>query len=498
MPRSEATVSDKETIWSRFEASAQRFPENLAVTDERFHLTYRELHDLALAFGEWLRESGAVGNIGLFLPNGAGFFLAFLGVGVVPATCVPLNLLLTATELEHLIAHAQVETVVTARPLADRLPRTVARVVSLEDVVPTLLARAPRTSAPATLPRPDDVAAIVYTSGTSADPKGVMLSHHNLTANVAGCEQVLALDDRYVVLGVLPTFHCFALTVTVLLPLFVGAAAVQVARFSPVALLQAVARHRVSVLPAVPGIFAALAYARDASAYDMTSLELCISGAEPLPRSAYDAFQERFARRIIQGYGLTECSPVVAVNPPADPQPETVGPPLPGLEVEVRGAEGPLPPGEAGEVVVRGASVMVGYYQNPQATREAVDEAGWLHTGDLGRFDERGHLVLCGRKKELIIVGGENVFPGEVEAVLSSHPAVSLSAVVGVRDPLHGEVPRAYVVLSPGHEVTAAELRRFCRTRLAPFKVPREVIIRESLPLTPTGKVLKRRLVADG
>jgi fatty-acyl-CoA synthase len=141
---------------------------------------------------------------------------------------------------------------------------------------------------------------------------------------------------------------------------------------------------------------------------------------------------------------------------------------------------------------------MVGYYRDPQATREAVDAEGWLHTGDLGHFDEQGHLVLCGRRKELIIVGGENVFPGEVEAVLSAHPAVGLSAVVGVNDPVRGEVPRAYVVLNPGVQVTAGELRRFCCEQLASFKVPREVVIRESLPLSPTGKVLKRRLAADG
>jgi len=496
--RGGAIVPGKETIWSRFEASARRFPENLAVADERSELTYRQLHGLALACAEWLRQSGAAGNIGLLLPNGVDFFVAFLGVEVVPATCVPLNPLLTPAELGRLISHAQVETVLTVKPLADRLPATAARVVSLEDVMPTLLARAAQVSLPALLPGPDDIAAIIYTSGTSAEPKGVMLSHRNLTANVAGCEQVLSLNDRYVVLGVLPTSHCFALTVTVLLPLFVGAVAVAVARFSPGAVLQLAERRRASVLPAVPGIFATLARARERSAHDLSALELCISGAEPLPRAVYDDFQQRFARRIMQGYGLTECSPVVCVNPPEDPQPETVGPPLPGLQVEVRGPEGPLPAGEAGEVVVRGESVMVGYYRDPQATREAIDEEGWLHTGDLGRFDERGHLVLCGRKKELIIVGGENVFPGEVEAVLCSHPAVSVAAVVGVKDPLHGEVPKAYVVLSPGMQVTAAELRQFCRAQLAPFKVPREVLIRESLPLTPTGKVLKRRLVANG
>ncbi len=489
------TVDGEPTVWSRFEEAAQRFPDNLAVVDERYRLTYRELYGLASALGGWLREAGASGNGGLLLPNGAGFFAGLLGVVSVPATCVPMNLLLTPGELTRLLEHAQVETVLTVRPLAETLPGTLPHVVCLDELLPTLLARAGSPAPPPSLPGADDVAAIVYTSGTSADPKGVMLSHRNFTSNVAGFEQVLDLHDGHVVLGVLPTFHCFALSVTVLLPLFIGAAAVQLRKFSPATLLQAAERHRASVLPAVPGILAALVRWRGATEHDLSALQLCISGAEPLARSIFDAFEERFGRRIIQGYGLTECSPVVSVNPPHDPQPGTVGLPLPGLEVEVRGPEGIAPAGEVGEVFARGPSVMVGYYRNPEATKEAIDEDGWLHTGDLGYFDDRGHLVLCGRRKELIIVGGENVFPGEVEEVLAAHPAVVLAAVVGVKDPLRGEVPRAYVTLEPGAGVTEMELRQHCRERLAPFKVPREVQIRESLPVGLTGKVLKRELL---
>jgi len=486
------------TVWSRFQDAARRFPDNLAVADERHRLTYRELHGLALALAGWLREAGVEGNVGLLLPNGTGFFVGFLAVVSIPATCVPMNLLLTLRELAQVVEHAGLETVLTARPLADRLPAEVSRVVCLDELLPTLLGRAGSPPPPPRLPGADDVAAIVYTSGTSAQPKGVMLSHRNLASNVAGCERVLELDDHYVILGVLPTFHCFALTVTVLLPLFVGAAAVQVSRFSPAALLEVAERHRASVLPAVPGIFAALSRWREATEYDLSALDLCISGAEPLPRAVFDAFEARFGRRIIQGYGMTECSPVVSVNPPHDPRPGTVGPPLPGLEVEVRRVKGVASTGEVGEVVARGPSVMVGYFGEPEATGEAIDEEGWLHTGDLGYFDEQGHLVLCGRKKELIIVGGENVFPGEVEEILATHPAVALAAVVGVADPLRGEVPRAYVTLEPGAEVTEAELRRHCRQRLASFKVPREVTFRESLPVGLTGKVLKRRLLENG
>lgn len=485
------------TVWSRFEAAARRFPEHLAVADDRSTLTYRELHRLSLALGDYLRRAGAQGNVGILLPNGAGFFLAFLGTVSVPATCVPLNLLLTPGELARVIAHAQVETVLTARPLAERLPGGLPRVLCLEDLMPGLLSRAAEPPPIPSPPTPEDTAALIYTSGTTGEPKGVMLSHRNLTANVAGCERVLELDEHYVVLGVLPTSHCFALTVTVLLPLFVGASAVQVRGFSPAGLLGAAERHRVSVLPAVPGIFAALARWPQAADYDLSALEICICGAEPLPRAVFDAFAERFARPLIQGYGLTECSPVVSVNPPSAPRPETVGPPLPGLQVKVLGPQGEAGPGEVGEVVARGPSVMVGYYRDPQATREAIDPQGWLHTGDLGYFDDQGHLLLCGRKKELIIVGGENVFPGEVESVLTAHPAVSLAAVVGRQDPRHGEVPRAYLTLAPGASLGEAELRRYCRQRLAPFKVPREFCFRESLPLGPTGKVLKRKLLED-
>jgi len=485
------------TIWSRFETSVRKFPDRLAVADDNYSLTYRQLHGLVLALGAWLRQAGVEGNVGIFLPNGAGFLVSFFGVLSLPATCVPLNLLLAPPELAGLIEHAQIETVLTAWPLAEKLPGTLPRVVCLEELLPELLRRASSPPPLPTAPAPDDLAAIIYTSGTMASPKGVMLKHRNLTANVAGCERVLELDESYVILGLLPTFHCFALTVTVLLPLSIGAATVQLSRFSPAALLKAAERHRASVMPAIPSIFAALARSQEAGNYDLSALEMCISGAEPLPRDVYDEFRARFGRRLVQGYGLTECSPVVAVNPPGDPRPDTVGLPLPGLEVQVWGPQGALPPGEVGQVVVRGESVMAGYYRDPEATRAAVDDEGWLRTGDLGYFEEQGHLVLCGRQKELIIVAGENVFPAEVEEVLSSHPAVTLVAVVGVKDTVRGEVPRAYVVLEPGAEATEKGLRQFCRERLAPFKVPREVVLREELPLTATGKVFKRKLLED-
>jgi len=490
-------VTETSTVWSRFQDSVQRFPTNLAVADDRLSLDYQELYALSLAVAGHLRQLGAEGNVGILLPNGVGFFASFFGITGVPATAVPLNLLLRPQELADIIEHAQLDTVLTARALADRLPGNLKHVVCLDELLPRLLERAGSASPSEHQPVAEDLAAIIYTSGTTGTPKGVMLSHRNLVSNVMGCERVLELDERYVVLGVLPTFHCFALTVTVLLPMFVGAKAIQLSRFAPAAVLRTLEEYGVSVMPAVPSIFGSLARSPEASDYDLSALEICISGAEPLPHEVYEAFHRAFGRRLVQGYGLTECSPVVAVNPPFDPRPETVGPPLPGLEVEVRGPEGKLPAGEVGEVVVRGDSVMVGYFRDPEGTRAVLDEDGWFRTGDLGYFDDRAHLVLCGRKKELIIVGGENVFPGEVEAALRVHPEVAVAAVVGVADAVRGEVPRAYVVLEKGASVTPAGLRRFALQSLAPYKVPREIIVEDELPMSPTGKVLKRELARE-
>jgi len=234
-------------------------------------------------------------------------------------------------------------------------------------------------------------------------------------------------------------------------------------------------------------------------ARDASSLACAISGGEPLPAEVRDRFKELFGLELLEGYGLTEASPVVSVNPSGASRPGTVGPPIPGVEVRVIGEDGAeLARGQTGEICVRGPIVMKGYHNRPEETAEILDPDGWLRTGDMGRLDEEGYICITGRKKEMMIVGGENVYPAEIEDVLSRHPAVADVGVIGVKDERRGEAPKAFVVLAEGAKATEGELQAFCREKLPTYKVPRSIAFRDELPKAPTGKVLRRMLREEG
>jgi len=246
---------------------------------------------------------------------------------------------------------------------------------------------------------------------------------------------------------------------------------------------------------AIPSMYAAMLRTKSATSESFATVTLAISGGEPLPDSVRESFQTRFGVRLRQGYGLTETSPVVAVSTLAATRDGAVGQAIPHAELRIADAEGKeVSRGQDGEILVRGPGVMKGYYQQPEETRRVVDADGWFHTGDVGRLDSEGFLAITGRAKEMLIVGGENVFPREIEAVLEMHEAVLQAAVIGQSDDLRGETPVAFVMPRKGAEVTELELRNFAKQSLAGFKVPRRVIIREDLPAGPTGKILKRRL----
>jgi long-chain acyl-CoA synthetase len=266
-------------------------------------------------------------------------------------------------------------------------------------------------------------------------------------------------------------------------------------RFSPVAVVRTIAEKRVSVFITVASMFGALAAMKDAAPPSFASLTLAVSGGEPLPAKAAASFEERCGTRIYEGYGMTEASPVVTLNTPWAYRAGSVGRPLPGISVQAVDVEGhALSSGQDGELVVRGHCVMRGYLNRPALTTETIRDGG-LHTGDIGQVDADGFVYITGRAKEMLIVGGENVFPREIETVLVAHPAVTEAAVVGVRDDIRGELPIAYVIRNPtAPAVDEAELRGFCRQRLAAYKVPRRVYIAEELPRGPTGKILKRAL----
>jgi long-chain acyl-CoA synthetase len=293
---------------------------------------------------------------------------------------------------------------------------------------------------------------------------------------------------------VIPQFHSFGFTVMTVTPLILGASAWYLPRFSPAAVVSTIAEKRVTVLLAVASMYGALARMKEADPAALASLKLAISGGEPLPLRIARPFKERFGIDIMEGYGLTETSPVVSVNLPWGHRSGSVGRALPGIVVTTVDENGrSLPPGHEGELVIRGHCVMCGYHNRPEATAAVIRE-GALHTGDVGRVDPDGFIHITGRAKEMMIVGGENVFPLEIETALCDHPAISEAAVVGVPDDVRGEVPLAYVVLHEGATLSDHEIRSFCRQRLPGYKVPREIRVAQELPRGPTGKILKRAL----
>ncbi len=446
----------------------------------------------------------------LIAPNVPEFGIGYLGILAAGATVVPLNPLLKPDELQYILDDSGARAAVC---LDLSLPALSA--ARQGRPVPVIALNAPFSGAVAgdgslVAPPPDlvpagavqaaldDVAVCLYTSGTTGRPKGALLTHGNLLANLRSFRQVLDLSGIDVFLAVLPLFHAYGGTVLFLMPLSVGATIVLEPRFSPDVVLQSIGEYRCTFFAAVPSMFALMA-AQPKPPLDFSAWRFCVSGGAPLPVAILEAFETRFGIPIYEGYGPTECAPVLTVNPPDGVRKVgTVGPPIPDVELRiVDDHDRPLPVGEVGEIVARGPNVMQGYLNRPEESAEAL-RGGWYHTGDLGRVDADGYYTIVERKKDLILVGALNVYPSEVELVLASHPAVREAAVVGVPDLTRGEVPKAYVVLRDGATASAADLVKWCRARLANYKVPRSVIIAPDLPRTATGKVHKPTLRGMG
>ena len=348
---------------------------------------------------------------------------------------------------------------------------------------------------PDTRPDKHDPAVFIYTSGTTGRPKGAVLSHNNLLANCRQIQGVLKYSAEDNLLCVLPLFHAFAGTVCQHAALFRGAKFTLLEQFHPARVIETIEQRGITIFPGVPAMFAALLQFAADRPEAFRNVRLCVSGGAPMPVAIMEQFEKTFHTIIIEGDGPTECSPVTSVNPPDGVRkPGTIGLPLPGVEMKIfDDNDRELPVGEIGEIVVRGENVMLGYHNQPEATAEAMRN-GWYHTGDLGKVDEDGYFTIVDRKKDMLIVGGLNVYPREVEEVLYTHPAVADAAVVGAHDALRGDQVVAVVVLKPGASATAQELREHCRKYLANYKVPRRVEFRQELPRSSTGKILKRLL----
>ncbi|HEX2971177.1 MAG TPA: AMP-binding protein [Tepidisphaeraceae bacterium] len=346
-------------------------------------------------------------------------------------------------------------------------------------------------------PSADDLAVLMYTSGTSGLPKGVMLTYGNLQSDVDACIVHANLQRQYTFIGVIPLFHAFGMTAMMLAPVQLGAPIVYMSRFSPMGALQALRKNPIAVMFGVPSMYAALLRMTSAQPEDFQHMFAALSGGEPLPAALRDGWKQRFGQPLYEGYGLTETSPVISLNTPVMHRPGSVGRTVPGVQVRVVDDNGnPLPPDQIGEIWLKGPMIMKGYYNLPQETANALTADGFFKTGDLGKVDADGFLYITGRKKDLVIVAGEKVSPREVEEVLSHHPAIAEAAVIGKKDASRGEVVAAFVVARPDATVRPDEVRAFCRDQgLAQHKIPREIVVLPDLPRSPTGKVLKRILI---
>jgi long-chain acyl-CoA synthetase len=433
-------------------------------------------------------------RVALWLNNCPEYAAILLGILRLGAVAVPINNFLKPAEVSHILGDSGADVLISSPSLAERFAalleeRPALRIVEASEL--TSIAGSP-ASIDTVAVNPADLAVIIYTSGTTGRPKGAMLSHGNFAHNVASCRQVLTAMplDRLVVL--LPMFHSFMVCVGIFLPLLTGCSMVLIRSLHPPkAVVEEIVRHRATILPAIPQFF------RTLTALPVNlppSLRLCISGAAPLPAQVLEDFQKRFTVPLLEGYGLSEASPVVSMNPVAGPwKAGSIGVPIPDVEVSVQNEQGhALGVGEVGEICVRGGNVMRGYWNQPGESAHAL-RRGWLLTGDVGYRDADGYFYITDRKKDMLLVNGINVYPREIEEVLYRFPGVKEAAVVGVPESRKGEQPVAFVATENG-ALDELALLRFTRERLADYKVPRQVVRLDALPRNATGKILKTAL----
>ena len=471
---------------------ARADPRGACIADERQELSNGQFAEAVQAVAAKLAQAGLNSGdvLAIMLPNRVELVTSMFAAWRLGAAVTPINPALTAHE-----AHYQVDDAAATLVVADD-----ASAQKLGDSGPQIIAASELTSpAPAAVPPPLSAdpatpALLIYTSGTTGQPKGVILDHANISATARLVADWFEMSGDTRSLLVLPMFHVDGIVVSVVSPLLAGGSTVIGRRFDAATFWAAVAKERPSFFSAVPTIFARLA-SLSGEQPDTSSLRFAICGAAPMPAELISQFEQRYGVPVVEGYGQTECTVCCTSNPVhGKRKPGTVGLPLASVDVTVvDDQDRPLPAGQAGQVVVRGPNVMRGYLRKPAESAEVL-HGGWLHTGDVGRFDQDGYLTLVDRIKDLIIRGGENIYPKEIEDVLYTHPAVLEAAVVGQPDPVLGEQPVAFVVLRHGHDASPADPIEHCRASLARYKVPREVYIEKALPKNAIGKFDKRAL----
>ena len=486
------------------QSSATQRPTHPVIRVGEQMLTYAELDRAARGIATSLRARGIEPGerVAILVPNLPEFTMTYFGILYAGCTVVPLNVLLSAPEVAYHLEDSSAVLLV-AHPLFESAARDGAGQANVpvvmsggkgDDTVASLAAADPLDTVHAT--SPTDTAVILYTSGTTGKPKGAELTHSNLFINcTVVVPRLLPVTRDDVMLATLPLFHSFGQTCIQNASISIGATFTLLPRFTPEDAFEIMERDRVTVFAGVPTMYFALLHHESDRTYDLSALRLCMSGGAAMPVEVMKAFEAKYPVKILEGYGLSETSPAASFNTLDKPRNEgSIGYPVWGVEMCIQGDDDQLlPDGERGEICIRGHNIMKGYLNRPEATKEAL-RGGWFHSGDIGIRDEDGSYRIVDRKKDMIIRGGFNVYPREVEEVLYAHEAIIEAAVLGQPHESHGEEVKAVMVLAPGKEVSAEEIIAYCKERLAAYKYPRIIEFSESLPKGPTGKILKREL----
>ena len=532
-----ATVDyPNDSISTLLSDAAATFQERPATLFFGSKMSYNELDAAASRFAAALTSLGINhgDRIALCLPNCPQYLIAYFGVLRAGGTVVQINPVLSERELAFELADAAAETIVALDLLVERVATVweetpLKRLIrtSLGSYVPFTIRLALKVKSRGKVKPPpasaevlemetlliqdveateisinpaNDVAVLQYTGGTTGNPKAAMLTHSNLMANshqVRAWLNGITVGEE-VMLAALPLFHVYGMTICMNLALLIGATIVLLPRMDLPEIVKAIDRHKVSVFPGVPSLYTAVSHQAKRRKIDLSSIKICISGSAPLPIEVTQKFEEQTGGRLVEGYGLSESSPVTHVNPiwGGEARVGSIGLPLPSTEcrvIDVETGGNDMPAGEPGELIIRGPQVMKGYWNRPDETEETL-RGGWLHTGDIVVMDNDGYFSIVDRKKDLIISGGFNVYPREVEEVLCQHPKITECAVVGEPDSLKGETVKAFLVLKEKEDTTRTEIQDWCEERLAPYKIPRRIEVLKELPRSAIGKVLRREL----
>jgi long-chain acyl-CoA synthetase len=495
-------VSTSTNLAGNLIASRNRNPEQTALKLDAVELSYSALDAASARAAALIRARGVQpgDRVGLMLPNVPYFPIVYYGILRAGAVVVPMNVLFKGREVGFILGDSGAKLLLAWHDFAEGAEQGAAEagvecvLVSPGEFEQLLAGVEPSDEV---VERDvSDTAVILYTSGTTGTPKGAELTHANLMRNADVSIGLFGFDEQTVVLGSLPLFHSFGQTCTLNAAIKAGATVSLLPRFDAGKALEIIQRDRVNVFQGVPTMYGALLNHPERERFDSSSLRVAVSGGASLPVELMRGFEQAFGCKILEGYGLSETSPVASFNhPDQERKPGSIGTPIDGVEMRLVDAERrEVPQGEVGEIAIRGHNVMKGYLGRPDATAEAISEDGWFHSGDLARMDEGGYFFIVDRKKDMIIRGGFNIYPRELEEVLYEHPAVREAAVLGIPHAELGEEVGAAVSLKPGTEVTETELRDFVKAQVAAYKYPRRIWFLDELPKTATGKILKREI----